>query len=131
MYILSKHSELSTQINIHEIVERCCSRTLAPNSPNFIFFYLKKIMQLMEKTKRKRIVLSEHESKTCLAHVTNTNGFSKRFEPASIKRFGEDISQLIFCGNKHKSYFPGFDKVTDEMMLDVDVLGPKMLNWIL
>jgi len=78
-------------------------------------------MQPMEETKRKRRVVSEHESKTCLGHVTNTNGFSKRFKPASIKRFGEDISQLIFCGNKHKSYFPGFDKVTDEMKPDVDV----------
>jgi hypothetical protein len=80
-------------------------------------------MQPTEETKRKRRVLSEHESKACLGHVTNINGFSKRFKPASIKRFGEDISQLIFCGNKHKSYFPGFDKVMDEMMPDVDVLG--------
>jgi hypothetical protein len=55
----------------------------------------------------------------------------KRFKPASIKRFGEDVSQLIFCGNKNKSYFPGLYKVIDEMMLDVDVLGPRMLNWIL
>jgi len=49
----------------------------------------------------------------------------------AIKRFGEDISQLIFCGNKHKSYFPGFDKVKNEVMPNVDVLGPRMLNWIL
>jgi hypothetical protein len=88
-------------------------------------------MQLTEETKRKRIVLFEQELKTCLGHVTNTNGFSKRFKPSSMKRFGEDISRLIFCGNKHKSYFHGFDKVTDEMMPDVDVLGPRMLNWIL
>jgi len=88
-------------------------------------------MQSTEETKRKRRNVSEYELKTCLGHVTNTNGFSKRFKHASIKRFGENISQLIFCGNKHKSYFPGFDKVTDEMMPDVDVLGPRMLNWIL
>jgi len=87
MYILSKHRELLTQINIHEIAERCCNRNLAPKS--------------------------------------------KRFKPASIKRFGEDISQLIFCGNKHKGYFPGFEKVMNEMMPNVDVLGPRMLNWIL
>jgi len=85
-------------------------------------------MQPTGETKRKRRVVFEHESKTCLGHVTNTNGFSKRFKPASIKRFGEDISQLIFCGNKHKSYFPGFNKVMDEIMPDVDVLGPRMLN---
>jgi hypothetical protein len=64
-----------------------------------------------------------HEARTCLGHVTNTNGFSKRFKPASIKRFGEDVSQLIFCGNKNKSYFPGLHKVTNEMMPDVNVLG--------
>jgi hypothetical protein len=86
-------------------------------------------MQPMDETKMKRRVLSEHE--TYLGHVTNTNGFSKRFKPVSIKRFGEDISQLIFCGNKHMSYFPGFDKVTNEMMPNVDVLGPRILNWIL
>jgi hypothetical protein len=85
-------------------------------------------MQPTEETKRIRRVLSEHEAKTCLGHVTKNNGFSKRFKPTSIKRFGEDITQLIFCGNKHKSYFPGLDKVTDEMMSDVDVLGPRMLN---
>jgi hypothetical protein len=88
-------------------------------------------MQPTEETKRKRRVLSEHESKTCLAYVTNTNSFSKRLKSDSIKRFGEDINQLIFCGNKHKSDFAGFDKVMDEMMPDVDVLGPRMLNWIL
>jgi len=27
---------------MHEIVERCCSKTLAPNSPNFFFFIIKK-----------------------------------------------------------------------------------------
>jgi hypothetical protein len=85
-------------------------------------------MQPTEETKKNRRVLSEQEARICQGHVTNTNGFSKRLKPASIKRFGEDISQLIFCRNKHKSYFPGLDKVTDEMMPDVDVLGPKMLN---
>jgi hypothetical protein len=64
-------------------------------------------------------------------YITNTNGFSKKFKLAFIERFGEDTSQLIFRGNKHKSYFPGLDKVTNEMMSDVDVLGPRMLNWIL
>jgi hypothetical protein len=87
-------------------------------------------MQLTEETKKNQIVLFEHETRTCLGHVTNTNGFSERFKPASITRFGEDICQLIFCGNKHKSYFPGFDKVTDEMIPNVDVLGLRMLNWI-
>jgi len=88
-------------------------------------------MQPTKETKKNKRVLSEQEARTCLGHVTNTNGFSKRFKPASIKRFGDDISQLLFCGNKHKSYFPRLDKVTDEMMSDVDVLGPRMLNWIL
>jgi hypothetical protein len=88
-------------------------------------------MQPTEETKRKRRVLSEHESKTCLGHVTNINGFSKRFKPASIKKFDEDVNQLIFYGNKNKIYFPRLYKVTDEMMSDVDVLGSRMLNWIL
>jgi hypothetical protein len=88
-------------------------------------------MQPTKETKRNKRVLSKHEARTCLGHVINTIGFFERFKHASIKSFGEDISQLIFCGNKHKSYFPGLDKVTDEMMPDVDVLGPRMLTWIL
>jgi methyl coenzyme M reductase gamma subunit len=48
-------------------------------------------MHPTEETKRKIRDVSEHELKKCLGHVTNTNGFSKRFKPASIKRFGEDI----------------------------------------
>jgi hypothetical protein len=40
MYILSKHSELSTQINIHEIAENF-RRNLASKSPPFFFFFIK------------------------------------------------------------------------------------------
>jgi hypothetical protein len=119
MYILSKHRELSKQMNIHEITENVLAETL----------HHIKIMQPTEDTKKNRRVLFEQGARTCLGYVTNTNGFSKRFKPTFIKRFGEYISQLIFCGNKHNSYFLRLDKVTDEMMPDVNVLGPRMLNW--
>jgi hypothetical protein len=35
---------------------------------------------------------------TCPRHVTNTNGFSKRLKPVSIKRFGKNASQLVVSG---------------------------------
>jgi len=38
---------------------------------------------------------------------------------------------LAVNGYKRKRYYPGFHKITDEVMFDVYVLGTRMLNQIL
>jgi hypothetical protein len=67
----------------------------------------------------------------CLGHVTNTNDFPKRFKPATIESFGNDISQLVVNGHKRKRYCSRLNKIMNELMSDVYVLGPRMLKWIL
>jgi hypothetical protein len=59
-------------------------------------------MQPIDETERNRKVLFEHETKTCLGHVTNTNGFSKRFKPALIMRFGCNAPNLSLQIRKQK-----------------------------
>jgi hypothetical protein len=66
-------------------------------------------------------------SRTCHKH----HGFSKRLKLAFIERFGKNVSQLAVNGYKRKRYYPGFHKITDEVMFDVYVLGTRMLNQIL
>jgi hypothetical protein len=64
-------------------------------------------------------------------HVTNTNDFSKRLKPATIKRFCKNVSQLVVSGYKRKRYYQGFHKIMYEVMSDVNVLSTRVLNWIL
>ena len=49
---------------------------------------------------------------------------------SSVKSFGKDISKLIFSANMLKSYDFVLHKLSDEMMLDINVLSPAMLNRI-
>jgi hypothetical protein len=69
--------------------------------------------------------------RTCLGHVTNTNDFPKKFKPTTIESFGKDISQLVVNGHKRKRYYSGLNKITNELMSDVYVLGSRMLKRIL
>jgi hypothetical protein len=64
-------------------------------------------------------------------HVTNTNGLFKRLKLATIKRFAKNVSQLVVSGYERKRYYPRFHKITYEVMSDVNVLGTRVLNWIL
>jgi hypothetical protein len=41
------------------------------------------------------------------------------------------VSQLVFSGNEGERNYLGFHKITQEVMSDVDVLGPRVLNGIL
>jgi hypothetical protein len=38
---------------------------------------------------------------------------------------------LVFSGDERERYYLGFHKITQEVMSDVDVLGPRVLNGIL
>jgi hypothetical protein len=41
------------------------------------------------------------------------------------------VSQLVFSGDERERYCLGFHKITQEVMSNIDVLGPRVLNWIL
>jgi hypothetical protein len=38
---------------------------------------------------------------------------------------------VVFSGGERERYYLGFHKIMQEVMSDIDMLGPRMLNWIL
>ena len=61
----------------------------------------------------------------------NTNVLTKEFEAFTIKRFDKQVSLLIIGVNKLKSESTIFDKLPNEVMLNLYVFGSRMLNRIL
>ena len=55
----------------------------------------------------------------------------KEFKPFAVKRFGKQISLLIISVNKLKSESTIFDKLLNEVMLNLYVFNSRMLNRIL
>ena len=64
-------------------------------------------------------------------HGDNTNVLTKEFKMFAVKKFGEQVSLLIIGVNKLKSENTIFDKLPNEVMLNLYVLGLRMLNQIL
>ena len=64
-------------------------------------------------------------------HGDNTNVLTKEFKTFAVKRFGEQISFLIIIVDELKSESTIFDKLPNEVMSNLYVLGSIMLNWIL
>ena len=61
----------------------------------------------------------------------NTNVLTKEFKPFAIKRFGKQISPLIISVNELKSKSTIFNKLPNEVMLNLYVFSLRILNWIL
>ena len=64
-------------------------------------------------------------------HGDDTNVLMKEFKSFAVKRFGKQISLLIISVNKLKSESTIFDKLPNEVMLNLYVFNSKMLNQIL
>ena len=64
-------------------------------------------------------------------HGDNTNVLAKEFKPFAIKRFGEQVCLLIISMNEFKGKRIIFDKLPNEVMLNLYVFGLRMLNRIL
>ena len=71
------------------------------------------------------------EEKRRSIHRDNTNVLVKEFKPFAIKRFGEQVSLLIISVNEFKSECTIFDKLPNEVMLNLYVFGSRMLNRVL
>ena len=63
-------------------------------------------------------------------HGDDTNVLMKKFKTFVIKRFGEQVSLLIIGVNKLKSENTIFDKLPNEVMSNLYVLGLRILNRI-
>ena len=63
-------------------------------------------------------------------HGDDTNVLMKEFKTFVIKRFGEQVSLLIIGVNKLKSENTIFDKLPNEVMSNLYVLGLRILNRI-
>ena len=75
--------------------------------------------------------MHEEEEKKKSSHGDNTNVLMKEFEAFTIKRFGKQVNLLIIGVNKLKSESTIFDKLPNEVMLNLYVFGSRMFNRIL
>ena len=73
----------------------------------------------------------ERRGEKKIIHGDNTNVLTKEFEAFTVKRFGKQVSLLIIGVNKLKSESTIFDKLPNEVMLNLYVFGSRMLNRIL
>ena len=64
-------------------------------------------------------------------HGDNTNVLANEFKPFAIKRFGKQVSLLIINVNELKSESTIFDKLPNEVMLNLYVFSSRMLNCVL
>ena len=83
----------------------------------------------MHKTRCKYIRKKEEKERSI--HGDDTNVLVKEFKPFAVKRFGKQISLLIISVNKLKSKNTIFNKLPNEVMLNLYVFGSRMLNQIL
>ena len=74
------------------------------------------------KHKTRRKCMRKKEEKRRLIHGNNTNVLAKEFKLFAIKKFGEKISLLIINENELKSESTIFDKLPNEVMLNLYVL---------
>ena len=75
--------------------------------------------------------MRKEEEKRRSIHGDNTNVLAKEFKPFATKRFGEQVSLLIISVNELKSERTIFDKLSNEVMLNLYVFGSRMLNRVL
>ena len=74
--------------------------------------------------------MRKKEKKERSIHGDDTNVLAKEFKLFSIKRFGKQISLLIISVNELKSKSTIFDKLPNEVMLNLYVFSSRMLNRI-
>ena len=77
-------------------------------------------MQMHEKEEKRR--RSSYED--------NTKVLTKEFKVFTVKKFGKQVSLLIIGVNKLKSKSTIFDKLSNEVMLNLYVFSSRMLNRI-
>ena len=74
----------------------------------------------MHKTRCKCMRKEEEERRSI--HGDNTNVLVKEFKSFAVKRFSEQVSLLIISVNEFKSVYTIFDKLSNEVMLNLYVL---------
>ena len=75
--------------------------------------------------------MRREEGRNRSSHGDKTNVLTKEFEAFTIKKFDKQVSLLIIGVNKLKSESTIFDKLSNEVMLNLYVFGSRMLNRIL
>ena len=80
------------------------------------------------KTKCKCIKRKEERNRSIHGDI---DVLMKEFKTFAIKRFGKQISLLIISMNKLKSESTIFNKLPNEVMLNLYVFSLRILNWIL
>ena len=75
--------------------------------------------------------MRKKEKRKRSSHEDNTNVLTKEFEAFTVTRFGKQISLLIIGVNKLKCESTIFDKLPNEVVLNLYVFGSRILNRIL
>ena len=75
--------------------------------------------------------MRKEEEKRRSIHGDNINVLVKEFKLFTIKRFGKQICLLIISVNEPKSKSTIFDKLPNEVILNLYVFNSRMLNRIL
>ena len=75
--------------------------------------------------------MRKKEKRRRSSHEDNTNVLTKEFEAFTVTRFGKQISLLIIGVNKLKCESTIFDKLPNEVVLNLYVFGSRILNRIL
>ena len=73
----------------------------------------------------------DHESQGRLGTPNYTNYLTKCLKLTSIKRFGEDVSILMFSRDILKTHNLSFNKIPNEVISNLYVLSLRMLNRVL
>ena len=79
-------------------------------------------------TKGKTMKHKDQESQDRSGTQNHTNYLTKSLKLTSIKRFGEDVGILTFSRDILKTYNLSFNKIPNEVILNLYVLGLRMLN---
>ena len=75
--------------------------------------------------------MRKEEEKRRSIHGNNTNVLVNEFKLFAIKRFSEQISLLIINVNELSSESTIFNKLSNEVILNLYMFGSRMLNRIL
>ena len=75
--------------------------------------------------------MRKKEKRRRSSHEDNTNVFTKELKAFTVTRFGKQVSLLIIGVNRLKCESTIFDKLPNEVVLDLYVFGSRMLNRIL
>jgi hypothetical protein len=92
------------------------------------------IKKIKEKSKEIQIYKADHKLSIKPSHRDGKHQAPpppQRSKTKRIEGFGENISQLLLCVNKHHLYLSILNMVSQKVVSHFDVFGSPMENWVM